>query len=62
MMMIDFLSMRINSARYDVDVIVVRVMVRVDKHRLPGLPISHFFHVLMGDSHQFLFCIFMAFT
>ena len=60
MVVVYFLAIGIHPAGDDVQVIVVGVIVRIDKKRLPLIIIVHFVKILVGNIQKLLLRIFMS--
>jgi hypothetical protein len=52
MVMVNFVAIRCDSARYDMDMVVICVMMTIDEQRLAGIIIAHFPKVVMGYSDE----------
>ena len=58
--MVDFLSVRVNPAGDDMDVVVVGVVVAIYQEGLSGFAVAHLTEVLMGYLDQFFLGVFVA--
>ena len=60
MVMVYLLPVGIHPTGDDVQVIIVGVIVRIDKKRLPFIIIAHFMKILVGNIQKLLLGIFMS--
>ena len=57
---VNFMAIRCNSARHDMNMVVVSIVVGIDEQGLAFFTISHFFEVLMGNVQKLLVGVFVT--
>ena len=50
--MVNFVAIWCDTACYDMDMVVIRVMMTIDEQRLAGIIIAHFPKIVMGYSDE----------